>query len=180
MEAVGQEVERRLRADCGDGWVLSRQTASLLRDAVDHGIGEAALSWREYVDNPDGFRLASRRATDRAKSWLRREKARRRIEERSFLSTLALAGALFGREEVALPESAADVPGLVQLELEQLRRLVDALDKEARLVIEARYWHGEPGKNLPWADVATVVGKSTRTVRSIHGRALAELRSWLA
>ena len=160
--------------------MLSRQSARILADAVDHGMGEAMLHWREYVDDPNGFRLAARRATDRAKAWLRREKRRRKVEERSVSSTLALAGAMYGREEVVLPDNAADLPVLVQLELDQLRRLVDALDKPERTVVEARYWRGEPGKNLSWPEVALMVGKNPKTVRAIHERALSDLRSWMA
>lgn len=179
-EAVGREVERRLRADCGDGWVLSTHTSRLLVEAVDHGMGEAMLHWREYVDHQEGFRRAARRATDRAKRWLRREKARRQIEDSAVRSALALSGAVYGREDVGLPDDAADIPILVQLELDQLRRLVEALDKPERVVIEARYWQGEPGKNLPWLDVSRVTGKSVKTVRAAHARALGELRSWMA
>jgi len=179
-EAVGREVERRLRADCGDGWVLSTLTRRLLAEAVDHGMGEAMLCWRDYIDHPEGFRRAARRATDRAKTWLRREKARRRIEEQGVFGALALAGAMYGHDDVALPDSAADVPVLVQLELEQLRRLVGALDKPERLVIEARYWQGPPGNNLPWRDVAEIVGKNPKTVRAMHTRAMNELRSWMS
>jgi len=179
-EAVGREVERRLRADCGEGWVLSTHTRRLLAEAVDVGMGEAGLHWREYVEHPDGFKHAARRATDRAKRWLRRERKRRQKEGQGWLAAMALAGAMYGREDVALPEDAADLPVLVQLELEQLRRLIEALDKPERLVVEARYWCGEPGRNLPWPDVARAVGRSPRTVRTIHARALDELRSWMS
>ena len=178
-EAVGREVERRLRADCGDGWVLSTHTRRLLADAVDFGMGEAFLHWRDYVEHPEGFRRITRRATDKAKTWLDREKRRRHTEGRAWFDAMALAGAMYGRDDVALPTDAADVPVLVQLELEQLRRLVDALDKPERQVVEARYWHGEPGKNLPWREVAEIVGKNVRTVRAAHARALDELRSWM-
>jgi DNA-directed RNA polymerase specialized sigma24 family protein len=159
--------------------MLSTLTRRLLAEAVDVGMGEAGLHWREYVEHPDGFKRAARRATDRAKRWLRREKKRRHTEDRAWVDAMALAGAMYGRDDVALPTDAADVPVLVQLELEQLRRLVDALDKPERVVVEARYWHGEPGRNLPWQDVARIVGRGVRTVRETHARALDELRAWM-
>lgn len=59
-EAVGREVERRLRADCGGGWMLSTHTRRLLAEAVDVGMSEAGLHWREYVEYPDGFKRAAR------------------------------------------------------------------------------------------------------------------------
>lgn len=170
-------MERRLRADCGDGWMLSSHTRRLLAEAVDFGMGEAFLHWRDYVDHPEGFRRISRRATDKAKTWLAREKARRGFEEQSVFNTMTLAGAMYGRVEMVMP--GAHVPVLVQLDLEQLRRLVAALDKPERLVVEARYWHGKAGSNLPWRDVARTVGHSMRTVRATHTRALDELRSWM-
>lgn len=118
------------------------------------GWARPGFTWREYVEHPDGFKRAARRATDRAKRWLRREKKRRHTEDRAWFDAMALAGAMYGRDDVALPTDASDVPVLVQLELEQLRRLVDALDKPESLSLRLATGAGNPagtcrGPTLP-------------------------------
>ncbi len=98
--------------------------------------------------------------------WLKRIAVNCAVDQLRRTSRLrALEGEMPSLEEWALPDVAEDV---------ELRALVDAvvaLPQGKRAVIVLRYW-----LDLPFEEIAGVLGVPVGTVASRHARALAELR----
>lgn len=176
---VEYEVRRRIREDCGDGWLLSSHGQRLLDEAVEYGLLQAELEHYDVQDEATRVKRVCRRATDRGKYWLQRETKRRKVEGLAGRHLLALAGAVFVRHNGALVDVAqldvVELPVLAKLELHHLAQLVTSLEKPGRAILEARYWRGET-----WEQIAKTVGVSVKTVRALHDSAVADLRYWVA
>jgi DNA-directed RNA polymerase specialized sigma24 family protein len=167
-ERLRKEVLKQLNHHVEKDWgiyELGEHTYAgwLVMEACNWGMD--CPDWSDYQNFPESWFI--QRAVSRARDWFKREMRRREKEdEYARLGDQALTDEVFGDED---GRSRGN----------EVARLVKALEGPQRQVIDARFYGGSSGKNLPWGEVAFLLGMNERRAKYLCSQALGELRFWL-